>query len=162
MGPQHVRCGMPPGLPVGPRRSGPSMGPQHVRCGMRDHPGAHAHSRAPSMGPQHVRCGMPLPARTPRRQSTSFNGAATCSLRNEVDGLGSLARAERLQWGRNMFVAECHPPTCNRNREPLLQWGRNMFVAECLNHLDTLVVGQFLQWGRNMFVAECRRHCPES
>ena len=61
----------------------PSMGPQHVRCGMCllapcDHKGAY-----PSMGPQHVRCGM------------------------RISGLERSKAGKRLQWGRNMFVAEC-------------------------------------------------------
>ena len=35
-----------------------------------------------------------------------------------------------LQWGRNMFVAECHEIHKAYFGRVLLQWGRNMFVAE--------------------------------
>ena len=58
------------------------MGPQHVRCGMLDGLARAERKGVPSMGPQHVRCGMVMPGR----------GAAA---------------AQYLQWGRNMFVAEC-------------------------------------------------------
>ena len=36
-----------------------------------------------------------------------------------------------LQWGRNMFVAECKNIKLQFNGRNSLQWGRNMFVAEC-------------------------------
>ena len=35
-----------------------------------------------------------------------FNGAATCSLRNDLREFEMRARFATLQWGRNMFVAE--------------------------------------------------------
>ena len=83
------------------------------------------------MGPQHVRCGMvPAPA-------------------------GIYVYPAVLQWGRNMFVAECGQFTELEFETTHLQWGRNMFVAECLDERDGLVILDCLQWGRNMFVAEC-------
>ena len=45
------------------------------------------------------------------------------------DGFGVLLL--RLQWGRNMFVAECFILCLNVFLDIILQWGRNMFVAEC-------------------------------
>ena len=39
--------------------------------------------------------------------------------------------ATLLQWGRNLFVAECHMAHPRLRQEPKLQWGRNLFVAEC-------------------------------
>ena len=84
MGPQHVRCGMHSNIHMLTINTIPSMGPQHVRCGMYMHPRQTPHlTEIPSMGPQHVRCGM-------------------------VDGRVHIdAGRRRLQWGRNMFVAEC-------------------------------------------------------
>ena len=58
------------------------------------------------MGPQHVRCGM-------------------------VAGGGACMTTASLQWGRNMFVAECRGMKPEKMKELNLQWGRNMFVAEC-------------------------------
>ena len=108
------------------------------------------------MGPQHVRCGM--------QESVSSQCA-----KNHV-----------LQWGRNMFVAECcqigkyasrtgtpsmgpQHVRCGMTSNMVLvwtgdaplQWGRNMFVAECGSGLfNVLQFKSILQWGRNMFVAE--------
>ena len=84
-----------------------------------------------------------------------FNGAATCSLRNDKGYDFVATKGGSLQWGRNLFVAECPASdwepawaktgfngaaTCslrNDMREwetdrwvPQLQWGRNLFVAE--------------------------------
>ena len=87
---------------------------------------------AASMGPQLVRCGMTHIAK----------------------GSGTEAW---LQWGRNLFVAECCSSVIilvdSRKR---LQWGRNLFVAECSRRLFVVLMnGVVLQWGRNLFVAEC-------
>ena len=106
MGPQLVRCGM---VPAGVRERIfliASMGPQLVRCGMSVEHGRLSlepalqwgrnlfvaecvqavadplDPRHASMGPQLVRCGMQFPYRKPHVRITSFNGAATCSLRN--------------------------------------------------------------------------------
>ena len=132
MGPQLVRCGMKSGK-YDPRRKHclqwgrnlfvaeckggrheakqggqPSMGPQLVRCGMN-----HAAipitdmPPSPSMGPQLVRCGM----QTATKKSRRFLS---------------------LQWGRNLFVAECRrQQRYDRTHPDTLQWGRNLFVAEC-------------------------------
>ena len=84
------------------------------------------------MGPQLVRCGMRRLGRPDRfagallqwgrnlfvaecwicqgsitSAQDSFNGAATCSLRNARPSLRSVRSAVELQWGRNLFVAEC-------------------------------------------------------
>ena len=59
-----------------------------------------------SMGPQLVRCGMP--------------NASGVKIGDTV-----------LQWGRNLFVAECYTGAQNRTHVWMLQWGRNLFVAEC-------------------------------
>ena len=135
MGPQHVRCGMDAVnasilassyalqwgrnmfvaeclLPVrtGSKPAVPSMGPQHVRCGMNAR-NARAHQEiVPSMGPQHVRCGMLLTVDVFSPSYTTFNGAATCSLRNVLSPTTYHAWCTVLQWGRNMFVAEWPPP----------------------------------------------------
>ena len=61
----------------------------------------------------------------------------------------------KLQWGRNLTVAE-GAPACERTAQyRALQWGRNLTVAEGSafasvrnKHLNEL------QWGRNLTVAE--------
>ena len=89
---------------------------------------------------------------------TSFNGAATCSLRNVGEQLLVLRVDMELQWGRNLFVAECAPAAgahrppgrasmgpqlvrcgmmaCShrKHQHHMLQWGRNLFVAECVEY----------------------------
>ena len=59
------------------------------------------------MGPQLVRCGM---------QILDYPGLRT---------------GYPLQWGRNLFVAECSHADEYEYAELVLQWGRNLFVAEC-------------------------------
>ncbi len=81
------------------------------------------------MGPQHESCG-------------------------KVAVMVDVVRIDRLQWGRNMRVAE----RCIRMMpaSPLsrLQWGRNMRVAESIITALAVCSEPLLQWGRNMRVAE--------
>ena len=83
-----------------------SMGPQLVRCGMPPWPESWRIRYMASMGPQLVRCGM-----------------------HDIR-LGATAQAQ-LQWGRNLFVAECTISEWLQTLDGELQWGRNLFVAEC-------------------------------
>ena len=41
--------------------------------------------------------------------AASFNGAATCSLRNTTQTKYDEVKYDLLQWGRNLFVAEWEP-----------------------------------------------------
>ena len=108
------------------------MGPQLVRCGMHER-GRHQHQGAgASMGPQLVRCGMKSQYLVNVPKITCFNGAATCSLWNALF----------------LFFLPLYLYT--------LQWGRNLFVAECKTSAKDMILGTWLQWGRNLFVAECR------
>ena len=109
----------------------PSMGPQHVRCGMKALKTGDYLFYDPSMGPQHVRCGMPPSLYAVQLGTESFNGAATCSLRNAC-----LARPSALHNHTFNGAATCSLRNVNlapRDANPVLvlQWGRNMFVAEC-------------------------------
>ena len=85
----------------------PSMGPQLVRCGMMSTITIWPMSMRPSMGPQLVRCGMRGAVGGDAVRPQSFNGAATCSLRNVCVPMESIIATLILQWGRNLFVAEC-------------------------------------------------------
>ena len=156
------------------------------------------------MGPQLVRCGMPPSIHAGVYTRQSFNGAATCSLRNAGSDLQPVRSQCVLQWGRNLFVAEWSAHMIIRGSGPHLQWGRNLFVAECnimgmvavfiglafngaatcsLRNANPLPTSSnhpssfngaatcslrnaapitaksspaaALQWGRNLFVAEC-------
>ena len=132
MGPQHVRCGMNADLDKGRIRLltlqwgrnmfvaecpaikplipifanslqwGRNMFVAECRRGIM----AKLPMCDPSMGPQHVRCGMRRASAGSRGCSGSFNGAATCSLRNDNWNNHPLLTSYILQWGRNMFVAE--------------------------------------------------------
>ena len=83
------------------------------------------------MGPQLVRCGMTTTATGHLKSARGFNGAATCSLRNAGGSRPPSMLHDALQWGRNLFVAECSGTIDRDTGESLLQWGRNLFVAEC-------------------------------
>ena len=131
------------------------MGPQLVRCGMSDKVNGIDTRLHASMGPQLVRCGMYGLQRTFCPLTLCFNGAATCSLRNAAlrsrDDIG----IGPLQWGRNLFVAECGQHYDRR----LLASGFNGAATCSLRNVEKATVGvekaTLLQWGRNLFVAEC-------
>ena len=59
-----------------------------------------------SMGPQHTRCGKLSTSLSLRSPCRSFNGAATYSLRKARGPRGLAGDCRRLQWGRNILVAE--------------------------------------------------------
>ena len=180
MGPQHVRCGMLPSR-GGTTADGAAFNGaatcslRNVLATMKELQQEQAFNGAatcslrnvwhefglrpdvlPSMGPQHVRCGMSTSGILSRSITASFNGAATCSLRNVPYHAPNHVLPDILQWGRNMFVAECSTSTTRTATETLTFNG----AATC--SLRNAKVNQkqpicavFLQWGRNMFVAEC-------
>ena len=59
-----------------------------------------------------------------------FNGAATLSLRKRVLTPSEACAAGQLQWGRNFIVAETRSLRLSHSRHRMLQWGRNFIVAE--------------------------------
>ena len=83
-----------------------SMGPQLYRCGNRDKIHVIEMSNYASMGPQLYRCGNGSWLIAPLAPSSSFNGAATLSLRKYFPEGGSRDIPVTLQWGRNFIVAE--------------------------------------------------------
>ena len=112
--------------------------------------------------------------------AASFNGAATCSLRKDVNAEIVASNTAMLQWGRNLFVAEsclalsnqlarleCFngAATCSlrkewadryeSDRQSHASMGPQLVRCGKLRawHLrrDTRAT---LQWGRNLFVAE--------
>ena len=97
----------------GPVRDRPSMGPQLVRCGKCDHVEG-------------------------SNNTLTFNGAATCSLRKDIHhkyGQGDSCR--RLQWGRNLFVAESYIPV----RSPLVPPFSFNGAATCSLRKDAKHIG---------------------
>ena len=106
------------------------MGPQLDSCGRLYHAGGGTGRRLASMGPQLDSCGRDR-------------------------AVGKLAGIlERLQWGRNLTVAEGPGRAPRVRRRGWLQWGRNLTVAEGGGQADTRRVYIWLQWGRNLTVAE--------
>ena len=153
MGPQLVRCGMHAHRTPLHHGRNPSMGPQLVRCGMSAGGPLLRLSGIPSMGPQLVRCGMRRGARRRPRTMRTFNGAATCSLRNVRQRRPSCQTC----WpSMGPQLVRCGMPFANPLTPPLnsLQWGRNLFVAECNANAFRFISAFNLQWGRNLFVAE--------
>ena len=136
------------------RRARPSMGPQPFGCGRRRLGRRRRRARRPSMGPQPFGCGRGSSARQGSGRRRPFNGAATFRLRKARPRRRLPLWLFRLQWGRNLSVAEgpdcraCGQAGCH------LQWGRNLSVAEgceCDHPADR---HEPLQWGRNLSVAE--------
>ena len=65
---------------------------------------------------------------------------------------------ERLQWGRNILVAESIFIFFHTGMVTVLQWGRNILVAESSGAvIRACEVDGTLQWGRNILVAESSR-----
>ena len=62
--------------------------------------------------------------------------------------------AYKLQWGRNLIVAEGVGWVYVSASGEWLQWGRNLIVAEGLGRTALATERAALQWGRNLIVAE--------
>ena len=86
------------------------MGPQPFGCGRLTELEVDVSDKIASMGPQPFGCGRMTVPQCAQGRSRSFNGAATFRLRKASipDSIADLAT--RLQWGRNLSVAEgaCH------------------------------------------------------
>ena len=132
------------------------------------------------MGPQLYRCGNGGTPCKSRALRSSFNGAATLSLRKLKYFSCAGAVSSLLQWGRNFIVAEtgrwrwCSNRLLHASMGPQLyrcgneafaensadymnklQWGRNFIVAETDSATSsTPLMLSRLQWGRNFIVAE--------
>ena len=88
------------------------------------------------MGPQLYRCGNDVFEAKIDPLATSFNGAATLSLRKQCNSTRNNGFTILLQWGRNFIVAETVEASIKYTREWSLQWGRNFIVAETHLLLD--------------------------
>ena len=116
-----------------------------------------------SMGPRPFGRGRSIPADSSSRDRKRFNGAATFRSRKAAPPQTAGAKVPKLQWGRDLSVAEgrrlgprARGPKCasmgprpfGRGRQQLQPYtpkGRPM-----------------LQWGRDLSVAEGRRACKPS
>ena len=85
------------------------------------------------MGPQLVRCGMPSGFRRAGVIPLRFNGAATCSLRNEAS-VPTWAKqlSMRFNGAATCSLRNVNMTTISKRPDAGLQWGRNLFVAECV------------------------------
>ena len=181
MGPQLVRCGMFVWPSVESLDIDASMGPQLVRCGMSELMQIIHGLTVASMGPQLVRCGMSELTQIIHGLTVASMGPQLVRCGMEYILWGLCVFITVLQWGRNLFVAECASGRRVAASSYSLQWGRNLFVAECgqspcraaagnarFNGAATcslrndailtrpFILINMLQWGRNLFVAECR------
>ena len=106
MGPQLYRCGNCWLCPVASQPARASMGPQLYRCGNENIP-ADARSALQQLqwGRNFIVAEI-LPARLRGPTNTSFNGAATLSLRKPGFQVLNDGYVLPLQWGRNFIVAE--------------------------------------------------------
>ena len=132
-----------------------------------------------SMGPQLYRCGNSSTTSRRTVQDTSFNGAATLSLRKPVPFCDPYCAEEYASMGPQLY--RCGNLTARRSgdtgngasmgpqlyrcgnqdsayipsdRPSMLQWGRNFIVAETSRCRAPVRCVFPLQWGRNFIVAE--------
>ena len=128
------------------------------------------------MGPQLYRCGNTSRVQRQLGWVSSFNGAATLSLRKlglsvelrswiciRFNGAATLSLRKltsqteqemfgtRLQWGRNFIVAETGLSRGEWVAVGLLQWGRNFIVAETYAMPFLLHVGQHASMGPQLY-----------
>ena len=85
----------------------------------------------------------------------TFNGAATCSLRNALSWSTALSSSMALQWGRNMFVAEWDiEQIANDMYDATFNGAATCSLRNVAGNYERTANRAGLQWGRNMFVAE--------
>ena len=92
-----------------------------------------------------------------------FNGAATFRLRKVVPYGVAGEPVCVASMGPQPFGCGRNIPPRERAALPKLQWGRNLSVAEGLSSQFSATANVMLQWGRNLSVAEgaptCGRRC---
>ena len=155
------------------------MGPQLVRCGMCTIDGRIDLQSKLQWGRNLFVAECPACMTSWPRTSSSFNGAATCSLRNVTLSPRTPRRDVMLQWGRNLFVAEWGPPHGTAVRGAAASMGPQLvrcgmgpsslnWIDRCFASMGPQLVRcgmrarrrgwrrswSQLQWGRNLFVAE--------
>jgi hypothetical protein len=106
-----------------------------------------------SMGPRRFRRGCSIPnviqfsmleaSMGPRRFRRGCNAAVL-----------ACARPWRLQWGRDVSVADAR--ACRARARPfhVLQWGRDVSVADAMDQVGKTKTTFSLQWGREVSVAD--------
>ncbi len=135
-----------------------------------------------SMGPRHRCRGSITPSLRGLADCTSFNGAATSLSRIVVKQQVELTDRWKLQWGRDIAVADRSASMVVTPRGTVLQWGRDIAVADrslrkhrpqqytpasmgprhrCRGSLIVLCCfandSKSLQWGRDIAVADRMR-----
>ena len=128
MGPQLYRCGNLPCLPRLRRRDHlASMGPQLYRCGNLDY------TEEAQRDPYTLQWGrnfIVAETRCPAPRSTgrsSFNVAATLSLRKPFHQMHHPVNGLPLQWGRNFIVAETWWVTTGRRHDIPASMGPQLY-----------------------------------
>ena len=185
MGPQLYRCGNEKQDAHDTDDMAASMGPQLYRCGNTADKPKILFAGVASMGPQLYRCGNQAATigadwvtgglqwsrnfivaeilqsrRSTHTRNSSFNGAATLSLRKRRPQGRDHVCGSAASMGHNFIVAETRPLPIMIRRWPALQWGRNFIVAEtCKNHTIPWHPNK-LQWGRSFIVAETSSCLP--
>src|SRR5579885_2124519 len=64
------------------------------------------------------------------------------------------ARKEKLQWGRDLVIAEMKNMLLKSAPHHLLQWGRDLVIAEMRARASVTDWTGSLQWGRDLVIAE--------
>ncbi len=64
------------------------------------------------------------------------------------------ARADMLQWGRDLSIAEFTDEELAAIGCKMLQWGRDLSIAEFIRQGIGEVYSRRLQWGRDLSIAE--------
>ena len=119
MGPQPSSRGNASRCPATPTSMAASMGPQPSSRGNMSAARWNAVSSTASMGPQpSSRGNSPCEHITPSSGRLCFNGAATFQSRKSACAQDRPRPSNRLQWGRNLPVAEMGNRTDGKSDEP--------------------------------------------
>ena len=136
-----------------------SMGPRRYRRGNSWVSVFQATVASASMGPRRYRRGNPHRRAERCLPTRCFNGAATLSSRKSDSTVIEWDASAKLQWGRDVIVAEISWGRRWRSQFGMLQWGRDVIVAEIADGSSECWWSTSLQWGRDVIVAEIRDGC---
>ena len=107
-----------------------------------------------SMGPQLDSCGRGLGALPLHNWQFRLQWGRNLTVAEGCTNQDGPPDGATLQWGRNLTVAEGAGAVLDRARAAVLQWGRNLTVAEGAMRRKLRGDPVQLQWGRNLTVAE--------
>src|SRR5579875_3684110 len=78
--------------------------------------------------------------------------------RGNLECIADSGDGGRLQWGRDLVIAEMETGANQDIVYGWLQWGRDLVIAEIWEAGRLIRLDKALQWGRDLVIAEMDRH----